>query len=391
MRAKPNYILFACWLMFFWSTTVRAVFFTVVPAISFSLDFTAAQSGILLGVFFLGYASAVWISGFVPGSRKSVVIGGAILSIVAFMLLSSLKSFPLFMIVAPLSSFGVGLYVPRGISLITEISHFSNRGRNMSLHEVASVAGLVLGPLFVSFTLQKYFWENIFLLWAVVGVFALIIFSGIMVTNEVPQKKAESLGQLIHGSKFIYLILITSSMFVLLVGLISILPTLMVHSWNIQPEYAASFVGWTRVAALAGLFGAGITSDYFGRLRLLSLLLGVSFVLLVIMAISGFNLIFTFCVVALAITSAGAPPVFFAALAENYSESSRDKIVGMVSGTGSILGVACAPAIFGFLIENFAPWMTFLVTAIIVLCGWLSTYRLRNMGFENRDKANVNV
>ncbi|MEW5920261.1 MAG: MFS transporter [Bacillota bacterium] len=76
----------------------------------------------------------------------------------------------------------------------------------------------------------------------------------------------------------------------------------------------------------------------------------------------------------LLIASAGTTPVLYAVLAEFYADRIRDRAVGIISGTGSLLGVTIAPAILGFLIEHYEPPVTFLAAAGIVLAGLVATF-----------------
>ncbi|KKM09637.1 hypothetical protein SY88_17600 [Clostridiales bacterium PH28_bin88] len=128
-KGRMVYILFACWLTFFWIISYRAVYFTLVPLISLDLGLMPGQAGLLVDMLFFGYAVAVWLSSFIPARRKALVIGGLMLSLASQVAVMGITTFSMLLPITFLISFGGGLYLPRGVSLISDISNSRNRGK----------------------------------------------------------------------------------------------------------------------------------------------------------------------------------------------------------------------------------------------------------------------
>jgi len=367
-----GYNILACWLVFFASSSLRAVFFTLTPLIALDLNLSTTQAGILVSIFMLGYSLAVWGSGFLPGNRKMYVIGGILFSIVMLFLVSRAQSFFILLVLAPLCAAGAGFYLPRGLALLTEVAQ-ERRSWNLSVHETAASIGIVLGPAFVGLAIKNWEWRNVLLSWGIVLLVSVIVFGRVKEDNKREVSDQVS-GSFKINVIFWQYILVVGSVLVIVAGLVSVLPILMVRGWHMDPSYAASYVGLTRLAGLVGPFITGPLADRKGCMPVLCWTSGICLAATVAMIFLPFGVSFTILLLVLTAAASGSLPVAFAAISMTYSDQRKDQIMGTISGISIILGSVITPAALGVIIERFSPSATFVTVSATTLV-WLLVIR----------------
>lgn len=376
--SNQAFTVFACFLMFFWSIGLRMVFFALVPVIASDLGLSTSQAGLLVGVFYLGYSIAVWGSAFIPGRRKPVIIAGALSSLMFLVLLTEFRSFPILLVLAPLCSAGAGIYLPRGIGLLTDASNNRNRGRNLSFHEIAAVLGMVLGPLYVSKMLAHWNWSEILLSWGLVELIALIVLLGV-IDNSPPKNTGDNKQQFRPNSLFFSLAGLGGCIFLIIVGLTSVLPIIMVDVWHMAPAFAASYLGLTRISGVLGPLIGGILSDRVGRIKVLLMFFSITLLSIIGIMFTSFGWLFTSCLLVMTMASNGCTPVWVSIVSESYPPAEKDKAIGLVTGSASLLGSVLSPPVFGLLIEHFPISVSFGAAALGTLGGVWILLRLPNI------------
>lgn len=366
------YNLLACWQMFFASSSLRAVFFTLAPLIALDLNLSTSQAGMMVSIFTLGYSLAVWGSGFLPGNRKMYVIGGALLSILMLFLMARTESFFILLVLAPLCAAGAGFYLPRGLALLTEAAQ-ERQSWNLSVHETAAFIGMVLGPAFVGVAIKNWEWRNVLVSWGIVLLVSIFIFGRVKEENNKEEFNQFSGKFKIDGIFWLY-ILATGSILVIVAGLASVLPILMVRGWHLDPSYAASYVGLTRLAGLIGPFITGPLADRKGCIPVLCWTSIICLAATVAMVFLPFGLPFTILLVVLTAAASGSTPVLFAAISMTYNGQRKDQIMGTISGISSIFGSVVTPAVLGIIMERFSPSATFIAVSVAMLV-WLLVVR----------------
>lgn len=381
---SPAYTVFACSLMFFWNIGFRMVFFALVPIMARDIGFSTGQAGLLVGVFYLGYSLSVWGSAFIPGKRKPMIVAGAFITLLFLLLMTKTRSFSGLMVWAPLCGAGAGFYLPRGLALLADASEDSHRGRNISIHEIAAVLGMMLGPLSVSKLMAYWNWDTILNGWGLSVLIAVLVLLG--VADNSPVRASRTTGHRIRPDKiFFSLTVVGGSIFLIIVGFTSVLPLIMVNVWQINAAYAASYLGLTRLAGILGPLIGGILSDRWGRIRILLIFCCISMLALVAMMFNKFGWVFTSLLLLMTITSNGSTPVWATLVTESYPPEEKDKAFGVISGSASLLGSVLSPSIFGMLIDAFPLPVTFAVAALGTLGGiWI----LRRIPYlnQNRDR-----
>lgn len=366
--SPQNYTMLACFFTFMWSQFIRAIFFSVVPVAAKEWGLTPVEAGTLLSFSFFGYSGAVWLSGFLPGKRKHVIAIGGGISLAALILMQVTAGYWAMLPLAALMSAGAGLYLPRGVSLVSDASTLANKARNMSLHELAAMVGIMVGPLYASLAIKHLYWKDALLSGAAFTVFCVALV--LMIQESATGATArQSAARVPIDRKLFAFALTIGSAFVMLAGLISVFPLLMVQKFLVDPSFAASYVGFTRILGLGGPVLSGILANRLGPHRSLYLMLGVCGVCLVVMSVSGFNLGFTAALLLMTLIAAGTTPLLYGMVAEAYLPEQKDRAFSLVLGLAQFFGMVGAPMVFGYLIGQFPAGVTFAVAAAAVFAG----------------------
>lgn len=346
----PPFVVFACSTVFFWSISFRFVLYNLMPVISADLGLSASMAGIVISGLLLGYTSGTWLAGWLPGSRKGRVLGGVMLTIPAVIAMSYSRELPVLLVSAATAGFGAGIYLPLGVSLIFEAGGRDRGARYMSVQEVFAALASFGGSAYVAVALLWMDWASALLAWCVVGVAAVIVFSRVRSEGESHRVRASAhpvpLGFTLAGS-----ILANVAATILLAGLIGVLPLIMVNAWGVELASAASLIGYTRLAGLAGVVIAGLRADRWGHRRTLYAFQMVSLLGISTMAVAGYGPLFVAGLVAVAAGASGGITLLPIVIASAFSPQQRERALATTSGVGGLIGMVVSPALFGVMLD----------------------------------------
>lgn len=370
----PPYAVIACSVVFYWSISVRALIYTLMPAVAADLGISSATAGVAIAGMLLGYCAGSWIAGWLPGSRKSRILAGVLLSLPSAALVSIAGNVWMLLAAALMVGFGVGIYIPLGLALIVDVGRGRAAGY-MAFHEFSATLASFSGSAAVAVLLVWFDWHGSILLWCAVGVLATLVF--LPVRDERGQARrrgaAESIpvDPLLAYSTFAY-----GVGTVLVMGLISVLPLIMVRGWGLEQAHAASVVGNTRLAGLVGVAAVGLVADRWGHRRVLVALLMLSMVGCLAMSVGGYGPLFVPGMLLLAAGAAGSITLLPLVIAEAYPRGQRERALAVAGGFGGLLGLAAAPAFFGFLLDAGTAEGPVLISSLLALLAVLATLRI---------------
>ena len=375
----PPYVVVACAAIFFWSISMRFVIYNLMPALAADLALSGSMAGILTSSLLLGYTGGSWASGWLPGSRKGRILWGSILSLPAVVAMSFSRELWQLSAAALITGFGVGIYLPLGVALIVEAGGRGKRARYLSFQEVSAALASFGGSAFVAAILFVTDWHTALLMWTVVGVAAVLIFS--RVRDEGETGRARGVGHPVPLS-----LTLVSSVFtyaaatILLAGLIAVLPLIMVRAWDVELSSAASVIGYTRLAGLAGVLISGLRADLWGHRRTL---LGFQLLALagtIAMLVSGYGTAFVLGLVAVAAGASGGIVVLPLVIASAFSPQQRERALAASSGIGGLLGMVISPTLFGVMMDVGMVTGPILVAALATLGAIFATGRIQREG-----------
>lgn len=367
LRNWRAYIVLSCTTIFFWSISLRAVFYSLAPLMALDFGWNETVSGAAVGIFLGAYSLGQWISGVSAGEPRRTVLAGIVLALASglFVVLYP-RPFSL-LAIAPWLSFGLGVYFPKGVYLLTTAAPAGAVGRYLSYHEIAASLALVAGPFYVGWFSRFLPWHLAFFFWCLLGLLPLWLFWRLRFRDK-DQAKLQADGRFVYDKFFFYSAVLGSCMLTLAMGLTSVLPLALVKFWQESPEEAAYILGLTRIGSTVTPMLFAWSSDRFGQLIVLCLNLVLCAAVLLGLSFTPSGLLFEFLLALLALAISGIPAVFFSFLADNYARASGTA-AGMIGGLANLVGAGAAPVLFGYLIERFAAWVVFDAAALVAFVG----------------------
>jgi len=151
---------------------------TLLPAMALSLGLSYAEIGIVgsalvvamgLGQAFVGAFSDYF------GHKKLIIFLGVFSTSVAFLLMSISDSFIMLVAANLLAGFGLSIYHPVGIAMITNM--FSSRqGKAIGIHGVGGNLGMFLFPIIAGVLADLLGWRTTLAIFPMIGIFITIIY-----------------------------------------------------------------------------------------------------------------------------------------------------------------------------------------------------------------------
>ena len=358
-----------CVAAMFWNVSLRALLFSLIPVIARDLDLSSFKAAVFVIAANLGYVVAVWFSGRLGGPPRRVIVTGALVALGSLFATAFLKSYVPLLVAIIVMCFGTGLYMPKGLFLLSEATPVSERGKYLSFHELGAMGAFVVGSLVAGFALSQIGWTHVLLAWG--GSTTLLTLALMALVPEPARYPTPSAGgrRSAGDGAFWGFIFIGGAIFSILGGLFSILPVILVDKAGLDPKSAAYYVGVVRIAGMLGPVIAGPVSDLLVRSSVMAGLLGLSAASLGVVAFSGYGATFWISVTITLIAISGAPTVFFASVTEYYRRQAQDGVVGTVASLSNGTGMVVAPLVLAALLERSTPAMVFGAVALVAGLG----------------------
>lgn len=370
----PPYALLACSAVFFWVISIRAVIYTAMPAVATDLGLSTSLAGLVIAAQLLSYCVSSWFAGWLPGSRKARVMAGMLLSVPAVALVALAPNSWTLLAASLLSGLGMGVYLPLGLSLIVEMGGKGRRASYLAVHETAATLGSFGGSAFVGAVLAAIDWRGSVLVWCAVGVSAIVAFA--FVGDEEGAGRLPARRGAVVLSRPVMLSAVTYGVGTILVsGLVSVLPLVMVRGWALDQSYAANVIGYTRLAGLAGVLAAGLLADRLGHQRVLLVLQCLSVAGALIMS-AGSGPLLVPGMAMMAVGASGNIALLPMVLAAAFGPAARERALAFSIGIGGFSGMVITPAIFGAMVDAALPSGPMLLTAVAAMGMILATRRL---------------
>lgn len=365
------YAVIACSVVFFWVISLRAYLFTVLPTIAADLAMSAGTAGALVGLTSLGYTAVVWSAGFLPGRPKRVILAGVAASLLGLAAVGLAPGREALFAAAILAGAGGGVYLPLGLAIIVGASRPGQRSRNMGVHEVSATAGYFCGAGFVAVALGALDWRQATLAWCVVGVLAIAALLFLR-DDPVVRPRAGATGSLRLDAVLLACLVVFGSCQILLSGLTSVLPLVLVQGWSVSQAEAAAVVSWSRLAGLVGIAVAGTIGDRLPPATVVRGFFALAILSTGTMAVVPYGLLFVAAVFSLAAAASGGIVLVSVVVAQAFPEDIRSRALSLSNGLSGVISLAILPAVFGGFVERGWTTAPFLVAAAASLAAaWL--------------------
>jgi predicted MFS family arabinose efflux permease len=370
---RPPYAVIACSVLFFWSISIRYLVYAMMPTIADDLRLSSSVAGLVIAGSLFGYCVGSWLAAWSPLCRKRTIIAGAFASLLGAALFPLSGSLTSIMVMGFVIGVGTGVYLPLGLTLLLEAGGSTRKGYYLSIHEMSASIASFTGASAVALLLQWTDWRGSILLWCIVGLIATFSFMLMQDKGEVPRMEKRSSFSVPIDLKLVKLLSIYAASTLVVMGLVSLLPLIMVRAWGVPQTEAASLVGSTRLAGLAGVIAVGFIADRWEFRSVLLVLQSFCLVGCLAMAFGGYGLLFQLGMAVMALGASANIGLVPGVIAGAYPAGQRQQAMAISNSVGGFMGMVASPALFGILLDwGFATGPLVLTAAAALLMLFLT-------------------
>ncbi len=333
----------------------------------------------------LGLLSNGFISR-VLNHRRTIAVS-LLFSGLAMLITSLSRTYTFLAVSMVITGWASGLYLPSGLTTITSMVDARNWGKALAVHDMAPNLGFLLAPLMAESVLYFASWQETLLLLGSIQLLSAAFF-------HLFGPGGVSYGQAPEPNVVIYII--KQPVFWILVaffgvaigmglGLYSMIPLYLISEHDFQRETANQILAVSRIPGLFMTLIAGYLTDrlgvkwtlglYFVGAAVSAALLGLSRDILLIIAV------FVQPMVATCFFPAG-----FTALSKAFEETYHSVAVSLIVPIAIIIGQGLVPAMLGFLGQQGAFYLGFVIMGCILLTGLLPLPFLKFLHPEKRGR-----
>ena len=369
--------------VFFMTFIGRTVLSPLLLSIERDLGISHAEGGSFFLIISTGLMLTMLFSGLVTqhvNHRTTITLSVWVVA-AALLLLALTENYLLFRVGLFFLGAGAGLYLPSGVTALTDVVPEGQWGKAIAFHELGPIFGLAAAPFFAEITLQFFEWRGL-----------LLILAGAAVLSGLGYLRWAGGGRF-HGSapqwRQLYEILrtprfwIISFFFIMAIGLemgvYSMLPAYLVDARGIDQSMVNTLVSTSRLTSLLMVFVAGKLSDSFGYRRVIAGIVVSAGLATALLAVGSKGLLVAAVYIQPMLVSAFFP-AGFTALAGVTGAAQRNLAVSLVIPIAYLVGGGAFPTLIGWLAERGAFGAGFLGVGLLTAAGIVLVPGLKTTG-----------
>lgn len=365
-----------------------ATFYLLLPVIGTELGLSYTEIGSILTI----QAGVTALSN-VPGGllvdsvgRKGLLLAASLFWVgFPYMLMSLASAYWMLLVCAALVGIGNNLWHPAAIPLLA--SRFpDHRGLAVALHGMGGNVGDALAPLAVGIMLGLMSWRGVvianLLPGIILAVLILVLLGGQSATSKTSSapklalNSREALGEikdLLANRTLLYLSAGSAFRSMTQASLLTFLPLFLAREMGYAPGWVGASMFGLQAAAIAATPIAGHLSDKSGRRGVVMSSLGLSVVVLVLMAFAGRSHFFVLLVAALGFFLFAIRSVLQAWLLDNTPDNLGGTSIGVMFALQAV-GTAVGPLLAGLLADRIGLIGAFYFVAVTIIAANILIY-----------------
>jgi MFS transporter, NNP family, nitrate/nitrite transporter len=276
-------------LIFFLTFVARVLISPLMPEIEESLGISHAQSGSLFLFMSFGYFLALMGSGYISARifHRNTITLSAMGVGVALCAISLSSGFIELIGSVFFLGFAAGLYLPSGITTLTNMVESNQWGKAISIHEIAPNLGFVAAPLIAELMLIYFSWR---IIPSLIGIFTICVGFLFVFRSKAGNFPGKSPGSdtfrvLFAKQDFWIMVVLFGLAISSTLGLYIILPLYLVSEVGISRNSANTLIAVSRLLGLLSALAGGWAADRFGPGRTIMIILGLTGVSTILMGI----------------------------------------------------------------------------------------------------------
>lgn len=281
-------------------------------------------------------------------SKKKILVFGAALNSIAFVLAASTTSYTIFIVAMILAGIGGGSYHPVATALISNLFR-GMVGRAFGLIGMGASFGLFVGPVVSGYIGQQFGWRVSCLSFAVFGCMVAAAF-GLIMPGEEPVQSDKGASVIPMRTLIIALlpvILVFCMRDFCLWGAMYLTPAMTQMNLGFSEKAAGTLIGLMSLTGVISQPVAGTLSDRIGRRRMLFLALIIGSCAVSLFPYLDGSTLFVAALIAGCVLL-GSVPIIDATAADIVPPSFRGRMFGVMMTVGLMAG-AVSPYIMGLI------------------------------------------
>lgn len=365
-----------------------ATFYLLLPVIGSELGLSYAEIGSILTIQAIVTALSNVPGGLLVDSvgRKGLLLATSLFWVgFPYMLMSFASAYWMLLVCAALVGVGNNLWHPTAIPLLA--GRFpDHRGLAVALHGMGGNVGDALAPLAVGVMLGIMSWRGVVLANLLPGIMiAVLIFMALgsqsAQSRKVTQPKLtlnsrEALADIAHlfaNRTLLYLSAGSAFRSMTQSTLLTFLPLFLGREMGYSPAWIGASMFGLQAAAIAATPVAGHLSDKSGRRGVVMSSLGLSAVVLLLMAFAGRSQVFVLLVAALGFFLFAIRSVLQAWLLDNTPDNLGGTSIGVMFALQAV-GTAVGPLLAGILADRMGLMGAFYFVAVTIVAANILIY-----------------
>lgn len=340
--------------VFFMTFVARTVLSPLLLEVEEELGISHAQGGALFLFISVGVITTMLLSGLILQKiqhRTAIAISG-LLAAAGLLVLSLSETLLPFRLGLLVIGAGAGLYLPSGMTALTDVVSHRQWGRAIALHELGPIFGLASAPFFAELALRYGNWRILMAILSGVALASVVAFwqgaAGGRFRGTPPAWGA--VGRVVRKPQF----WVVAFLFIMAVGLemgvYSMLPTYLVDVHGLPRSTVNTVVSTSRLTSLVMVFLSGWATDHLGFRRVLGTLVVASGIATATLGLAEGGLLMVAVYLQPMLISGFFPPGL-TALSGISGARERNLTISLVIPLASLLGSGVIPAILGRLAE----------------------------------------
>ncbi len=340
--------------VFFMTFVARTILSPLLLEVEVALEITRAQGGALFLFISVGLMGTMLLSGvFLQRiEHHTAIAASGVLAAAGLLILSASGSVLPFRVGLFVIGAGAGLYLPSGMTTLTDVVHYRQWGRAIALHELGPIFGLAAAPFLAELALRFGNWRALMVILSAVALAASLAFwrfgEGGRFRGTPPAWSA--VGRLFRKPQFWLITFLFVMALGLEMGVYSMLPTYLVDVHGLPRTTVNTVISTSRLTSLLGVFLSGWATDHLGFRRVLGTIVVTSGVTTATLGLAEGGLLLTAVYLQPMLISGFFPPGL-AALAGVSSSKQRNLTISLVIPMAYLFGAGMIPAILGRLAE----------------------------------------
>jgi NNP family nitrate/nitrite transporter-like MFS transporter len=361
----------------------RLVFAPLLVHIKDEFDLSQSQAASVFLVIYLGYSSAMLLSGYLAARvrhRGCIII--ALMCSAAGLTMAALSfSFAFMALGLGFIGIGSGIYPPSGMASIAAVISPAKRGLALSVHEMGPNIAFFAAPLVALFLYGRLGWRGILLVVVCLNLCAAFLYarrgSGGETFGKAPH--FARLKAVIKMREVWFIFMLFSVAQCTLQGLYTILPMFLVVTRGLDPDFVNKLVSVSRISGVLLLPVSGTLVDMFGARRIILIVFTISGTATLFVGLTGGTALIISVIAQAALLTAFYPAALMIITNIGPAES-QNVTFSVIISIAVFIGNGIMPMFFGWLGDKGVQSLGFFLLAAVVLVSAFFVYKNRAFG-----------